>query len=435
MKYLRRLSFVLAVLVLSTLSTQAAVKLSVIEVPSDSVTVKFTPASGGPVFGLQAELNYKHGQTKVEMHFAGKHQPAILYGGDVTCYVLWAIEPDGVTENLGEIRVTGDNESHHFRTGSKRFALMVTAEPYGLVQRPSSLVVFTSNPPAKKKVKWKAMSFDDFARAPAHEQASITDLHYKRTEPMNLVEAQEAFGVATRNDASRYAPDLYSQAEAELQTAENLNKKGNRGNKFNNAARGSIDASAQAMHIATSARAAELLTAIIAERQARMREMEVRSEADELAIAMLLDSQADLEDQVGLLSAELQDALATVADARISAAGVVLTLPGILFKTDQALLTRDAELALAKLAGIMLVFPKVGAGIGGYTDSSGTMEHNMDLSLHRAEAVSAFLSDQGVDPGRLTAAGFGPESPIADNATPAGRTQNRRVEIVVLVRR
>ena len=51
-----------------------------------------------------------------------------------------AIGPDGTADNLGELRVTGDNESHHFRTPAKKLALLVTAEPYGLVRRPSALV-------------------------------------------------------------------------------------------------------------------------------------------------------------------------------------------------------------------------------------------------------------------------------------------------------
>ena len=202
MKSLRRLTILVAGLVLLASAAHGSMKLNFIEVPGDSVTVGFTPAKGGPAFGLKAELNYRHGQTRVEVHFSGKHQPAVLYGGDVTCYVLWAIEPDGTAENLGELRVTGDDASHHFRTPVKRFALLVTAEPYGLVRRPSELVVFSNDPPPSKRknVDWKAMSFDGFARAPVHTEESIAELKYKKSEPMNLVQARKAFELAGRND-------------------------------------------------------------------------------------------------------------------------------------------------------------------------------------------------------------------------------------------
>jgi outer membrane protein OmpA-like peptidoglycan-associated protein len=56
----------------------------------------------------------------------------------------------------------------------------------------------------------------------------------------------------------------------------------------------------------------------------------------------------------------------------------------------------------------------------------------MDLSWSRAEAVAGFLQDQGVDPVRLEAVGFGSADPVADNSTAAGRKENRRVEIVLV---
>lgn len=431
MKAFRIFSVSVVSLMLLVSATQASMNLNVVEIPANSVTVDFAPTKGAPDIGLKAELSYKHGQARVEMHFSGKHQPAVLYGGDVTCYVIWAIGPDGVAANLGELRVTGDDESHHFRTPSKRFALVVTAEPYGLVRRPSELVVFSNDPPKKKGIRSQSMWFDGFARAPVHTKSSIADLKYDRAEPMNLIEARKAYELAGRNGAEQYAPDLFATAGAELSAAEELHQKGNRGHKFNSASRGSIDASAQAIHIATATQAAEILFTVIEERQARMDALEGRSEVEELIIATLLDRQADLEDEVGMLSEVLQDALATIADTRLDAAGVVLTLPEILFATNQAILTTEAEITLAKLSGVMLVFPQVGAAVGGYTDSTGNREQNVDLSLLRAEAVAAFLLEQGVDPGRLTAVGFGPEDPIADNSTATGRKENRRVEILL----
>lgn len=440
MKWIHRFLVLVVGLTLLAPAAFGSMELNAVEIPSNSVTVHFTPTEGGPAFPLKAELNYRHGQTRVEVHFAGVHnlpwkgkpQPAVLYGGDVTCYVLWAIKPDGEAENLGELRVTGDNLSHNFRTPSKEFALIVTAESYSLVQRPSELVVFYNEPPSKKDVMSKSISFGDFARAPAHTESSITDLEYDKTEPMNLVQARKAYELAGRSGAKEYAPDLYARAGTELETAEDVQHKKLHRERLNDASRGSIDASAQAIHIATSTMAAELLAEVIAARQARIDALEVRSETDELVIAVLRERQAHLEETVGILSGVVVDALATIVETRRDGASIVLILPDVLFKTDQADLAPQAEIALAKLGGIMLVFPRISAAVAGYTDSTGTEEHNLDLSLRRAEAVSGFLANQGLDPGRMTSAGFGAEDPIADNSTPDGRKQNRRVEITVV---
>ena len=68
--------------------------------------------------------------------------------------------------------------------------------------------------------------------------------------------------------------------------------------------------------------------------------------------------------------------------------------------------------------------------IEGHTDSQGRAEYNRALSDRRANSVMTYLVDQGVDPARLQAIGYGPDRPIADNRTSGGRAQNRRVELV-----
>ncbi|HZA51177.1 MAG TPA: OmpA family protein [Myxococcaceae bacterium] len=70
--------------------------------------------------------------------------------------------------------------------------------------------------------------------------------------------------------------------------------------------------------------------------------------------------------------------------------------------------------------------------IQGHTDTEGNMEKNRKLSQARADAVRSFLINQGLEPGRLEAKGFGPDKPIDTNSTAAGRANNRRVEFIVV---
>jgi outer membrane protein OmpA-like peptidoglycan-associated protein len=69
--------------------------------------------------------------------------------------------------------------------------------------------------------------------------------------------------------------------------------------------------------------------------------------------------------------------------------------------------------------------------VEGYTDNVGSEQYNLTLSQQRGDAVRDYLISQGVSAGNITATGYGLTNPIADNATAAGRAQNRRVQLVV----
>ena len=77
-------------------------------------------------------------------------------------------------------------------------------------------------------------------------------------------------------------------------------------------------------------------------------------------------------------------------------------------------------------------FPDVRVEISGHTDTDGDRDHNLDLSARRAEAVKRYLVDAGIDGARLQTRGAGPDEPIADNATKAGKAQNRRIEFKLI---
>lgn len=117
--------------------------------------------------------------------------------------------------------------------------------------------------------------------------------------------------------------------------------------------------------------------------------------------------------------------------------GFMIQLPAsLLFKPGQAKIeNQDALLFLKRVALIIQELPKnLEIGVQGYTDNVPPGMHspfrdNWELSAARAISVLRELINDGVDPHRMFAAGFGEYHPIATNATPKGREKNRRVEI------
>lgn len=118
-------------------------------------------------------------------------------------------------------------------------------------------------------------------------------------------------------------------------------------------------------------------------------------------------------------------------EAEVTDRGVVLTLGDVLFATGSADLQGGAGSNLNKLVGFLKQYPDRRVQIEGHTDNVGSAEYNQGLSQRRAESVKNYLVQQGVDSQRLSTSGIGMGQPVANNDTPAGRQQNRRVEIIV----
>ena len=110
----------------------------------------------------------------------------------------------------------------------------------------------------------------------------------------------------------------------------------------------------------------------------------------------------------------------------------ILTEAKITFQTASAKLT-DAGAAVVKRVGeILLKHPGVRIRIGGHTDSDGNDQANMKLSQSRVETVKKSLIQQGIDPFRLRAKGYGETQPIAPNDTAENKAKNRRVEFEII---
>lgn len=103
----------------------------------------------------------------------------------------------------------------------------------------------------------------------------------------------------------------------------------------------------------------------------------------------------------------------------------------ILFPTGKATLSQAADAALSRVAYNLKQFPDTDVTVVGFTDNTGSVQLNQNLSEQRAQSVVNYLESQGIPASRLKAVGMGENDPIASNATAEGRAQNRRVEMYI----
>jgi outer membrane protein OmpA-like peptidoglycan-associated protein len=117
---------------------------------------------------------------------------------------------------------------------------------------------------------------------------------------------------------------------------------------------------------------------------------------------------------------------------RVEPRGIVLTLPGgVYFDSSRSDVKPGARERLARIGQALAGASDRKILVEGHTDSTGAAEFNMKLSELRAESVKAVLVENAVSPDRIETHGYASTKPVATNDTPTGRSQNRRVEVVV----
>ncbi len=113
-------------------------------------------------------------------------------------------------------------------------------------------------------------------------------------------------------------------------------------------------------------------------------------------------------------------------------ANAQLVLNNILFDVNQAFLRPESYAELDRVVRLMNENPEIKIEIQAHTDSQGNATLNKKLSDRRAASAVQYLSENGIDPARMTSVGYGATKPIADNKTEEGRQLNRRVELHIV---
>ncbi len=414
-----------------------------------------------------AKVQDKKGLVSVDASFS-KMSPATQLGPEFLTYVVWAITPEGRASNLGELQLNGDKGKLSVTTRLPNFAMIVTAEPYFSVSAPSEMVVLQNVPRDDTKGATTPVSATLLSRG-TYGGAKLEAFSIDPKVPLAVYEARNALRIAQVEGAERYAPDAWAKAnQTAAQMEDYLARK--QKNPIITAARDASQQAEDARSIAVKRAAEDKLAAekrAAAEKLAEQQQQAAQKEAelkaqqeaaakraaasaalaaqeaqaraqaeaaqkkaqDEAARSAAAAAQAEREQQQlrAQLLAQLNSVLQTVDTPR----GLVVTMADVLFASGKFALSQDASLKLARLSGVILAHPGLKLRIEGYTDSTGGEAFNLTLSGQRADAVRAFLVQQGLSPEDVTSIGLGQINPVADNSSAVGRQQNRRVEIIV----
>ncbi|MDD8021094.1 MAG: OmpA family protein [Acidobacteriota bacterium] len=435
------------------------VNLKALTLPvSKRVEVGFNKTDRAPGrASMLAAINYEKGIATIELNFQ-QMEPAILFAGDISTYVLWAAGPDGTIDNLGEIIVDkkGCSGSQKFYVNRKILALMVTAEPYSSVRRPTNLILFTSGESREKGVQIAPFTYNDFSDNARPALDSIAAFQFISNVPVALKQAEKTLEFAKKVGADQINPEAINKANEALNKAKKQKDKKMAADGARIATQFAVQAINETIKMQEEKAAAEAEAKSLAEKAAlQQRASQAESEAQQLArqleeikaeraaLAKETEQLASERDQLAReretiqkerdeLAGKLKTALSTVAETTDTARGLMVNLAGVLFDVNKATLKPESQLKLAKLAGILMVFPDIKLSIEGHTDATGPEDLNFKLSTDRARTVYEFLMSQGVSIDRMRYQGFGSSRPVAPNDNEMNRAKNRRVEVVVL---
>lgn len=264
--------------------------------------------------------------------------------------------------------------------------------------------------------------------------------------PKELVQARTAYDRASKGPAATLAPAELDTAKQALMRAEStFQDEGDdpttrdrayvaeRKAQAAEAQAGIVQAERERAAIEKDFKKAQLDSLDTAKAQLEAaRDAGQRTKAEVEKTKAQLDAERRAREEAEKRAAAALASLNEIAKVKEESRGVVITLSGsVLFATGKHELL---PIALEKIAEVAKALKDQGFKsllVEGHTDSRGNAAKNEELSFKRAESVRTYLISQGIPPEKIRATGLGSNRPVADNSTPEGRANNRRVEIVV----
>ena len=394
----------------------------------------------------------KRGATLLKMKFENVPPPS-RFGPQYLTYVVWAISPDGRAQNIGELTLDGSEKAKlSTSTPLQTFAMIVTAEPYYSVTQPSEVVVMENvvGRGTIGKIEEVNATYELLPRKPFTFDAAsqpkattITPANQEQYEAINaLYQALNAIQIAQSQDADRYAPAQMDRARKIYDQARGF--PANLSKEIVSMAREATQIAEDSRAIAAKRAAAEKAAVenlngdkpgIRPESQppapnppakpverGRAR-MEPPPAPQENKPPIQVDESRMLRDdpQAPSNRRRLLSALPRSFEVLDSGQGIVVTVP------EQLASAASLQSELAPVAAAIKQYKDLHLEVGGHSDFA-----NAESATERAaEKVKQALVGAGISPDLIAVRNYGATRPRASNATPAGRAQNRRVEIVI----
>ncbi|TFW17941.1 DUF4398 domain-containing protein [Massilia arenosa] len=250
--------------------------------------------------------------------------------------------------------------------------------------------------------------------------------------PLEFKQASDALEAANKaaakKDSLEEIDKLAYIAKQKIETAREVARTKSAEDQANAAARQRDQVRLEARTVeAEQAKAA----AAAAQQQAMTAQQQAASAQSEAERARMQAAQSAQEAADAKAALAAYQAVLVELHAVQTARGMVVTINDVLFDTDQASLRPDGVANVQKLAKVLALQPRRTVLVEGFTDSTGSDQHNQQLSERRAASVRDTLVGMGVDASRIAMRGYGEKFPVAGNKTASDRQLNRRVEIVL----
>src|SRR6266576_1308588 len=443
----------------------------------------------------EAKVESKKGYIEIEVEFGNLDKPTVFGNEYLTYILWAISPEGRAVNLGEVLVGDNSRSKLDVTTDLQAFALVVTAEPYYAVRQPSNVVVLENVIREDTKGTTEAVNakYDLLERGgyiPTGYKFDPVVLNSKL--PLEFFEARNALRIAQSEGADKYAGDSYQHAvqlmnnadgyatrksvprkqliavaREAVQTAEDARAiavKRIEAERLENERQASANAQAKSQWQADNANRqkeqaeSDAANAQAAKARAESDAARARSDASDAqseaarARSDMADSQAasaralsaaqtdadqsrlaaqQAENDKAAMRTRLSEQLNKILQTRDSARGLIVSMSDVLFDTGRYSLKPGAREKLAKVAGILLVYPGLNIEVGGYTDNVGGDQMNQTLSENRASSVRDYLVQQGVATGSVSVKGFGNTLPVASNDNSSGRQQNRRVELLV----